>query len=144
MTLVRYNKNRSYVPTTVHGLLHKFFNDVNFDNTQMEKFSPSVDVLESDKSYELHFAVPGFDKNEFSIEVEENVLTVSGERKIEELKNDKKYTSVQIQHGSFKRTFNLPDTVDSTKIDAEYNDGILKIILIKDEAKVMKTIVKIK
>ena len=132
------------MPTTVHGLLHKFFNDVNFDNTQVEKFSPSVDVLESDKSYELHFAVPGFDKNEFSIEVEENVLTVSGERKIEELKNDKKYTSVQIQHGSFKRTFNLPDTVDRTKIDAEYNDGILKIILIKDEAKVMKTIVKIK
>lgn len=144
MTLVRYNKNRGYAPTTVNGLLDRFFNDVNFDNTQAEKFSPRVDVLESDKTYELHFAVPGFDKKAFSIDVEENVLSVTGERKMEELKDDKKFTSIQTQYGSFKRTFTLPDTVDRTKMDAEYTNGILKIVLPKDEIKVMKTIVKIK
>ena len=144
MTLVRYNKNRNQFPNTVNGLMDKFFNDVSFDNTQMEKFSPNVDVVESDKSYELHFAVPGFDKKSFTIDVEENVLAVSGERKFEELKEDKKFTSIQTQYGSFNRTFKLPDTVDRTKMDAEYVDGILKITLPKDEVKVLKTTVKIK
>ncbi len=144
MTLVKYNKNRGYAPTSVNGLLDKFFNDVNFDNTQMENFSPSVDVIESDKIYELHFAVPGFDKKAFSIDVEENILSISGERKMEEFKEDKKFTSVQTQYGAFKKTFTLPDTVDRTKIDAEYQEGILKITLPKDEVKVMKTTVKIK
>lgn len=144
MTLVRYNRNRNSLPTSVNGLMDKFFNDASFDNTHAESFSPKVDVLESDKAFELHFSVPGFDKNAFSIDVEENVLAVSGERKLEELKEDKKFTSVQTQYGSFKRTFKLPETVDRTKIDAEYTDGILRIILPKDEVKVMKTTVKIK
>ena len=117
MTLVRYNKNRGYVPTSVNGLLDKFFNDSNFDNTEEEKFSPRVDVLESDKNYELHFALPGFDKKAFGIDVEQNLLTVSGERKMEELKEDAKFNSIQTQYGSFNKTFTLPDTIDRTKID---------------------------
>jgi len=144
MTLVRYNKNRDQFPTTVNGLMDKFFNDVAFDNTQMDKFSPSVDVLESDKMYELHLAVPGFDKKAFSIDVEENVLAISGERKFEERKEEKEFTSIQTQYGSFRRTFSLPDVVDRTKIGAEYVDGILKIFLPKDEVKTLKTTVKIK
>jgi len=144
MTLVRYNKNRDYFPTTVSGLMDKFFNDTAFDNTQMEKFTPNVDIVESDKAYELHFAVPGFDKKTFQIEVEENVLIVSGERKFEEKKEEKQFTSVQTQYGTFRRTFTLPDTVDRNKIDAEYNDGILKLTLPKDEAKMIKTTVKVK
>ena len=144
MTLVRYNKNKGYAPASVNGLLDNFFNDSNFDNTQVEKFSPRVDVLESDKTYELHFAVPGFDKKAFGIDVEQNVLTVSGERKLEELDEDSKFTSVQTQYGTFKKTFTLPDTIERTKIDATYNDGILKITLPKDEVKVLKTSVKIK
>jgi len=144
MTLVRYNKNRNEFPTTVNGLMDKFFNDVTFDNTQMENFSPNVDVLESDKAYELHFAVPGFDKKSFNIDVEENVLAISGERKFEEKKEEKEFTSIQTQYGSFRRTFSLPDIVDRTKIGAEYVDGILKITLPKDEVKTLKTTVKIK
>ncbi|MCF6353308.1 MAG: Hsp20/alpha crystallin family protein [Cyclobacteriaceae bacterium] len=144
MTLVRYNKNRNEFPTTVNGLMDKFFNDVTFDNTQMENFSPNVDVLESDKAYELHFAVPGFDKKLFNIDVEENVLAISGERKFEEKKEEKEFTSIQTQYGSFRRTFSLPDIVDRTKIGAEYVDGILKISLPKDEVKTLKTTVKIK
>lgn len=144
MTLVRYNKDRNQFPTTVNGLMDKFFNDVAFDNTQMDKFSPSVDVLESDKMYELHVAVPGFDKKAFSIDVEENVLAISGERKFEEKKEEREFTSIQTQYGSFRRTFALPDVVDRTKIGAEYVDGILKIFLPKDEVKSLKTTVKIK
>jgi len=144
MTLVRYNKNRNDFPTTVNGLMDKFFNDSSFDNTRMEKFSPNVDVLESDKSYELHFAVPGFDKKSFNIDVEENVLAISGERKFEEKIEEKEFTSIQTQFGSFRRTFSLPDIVDRTKIGAEYVDGILKITLPKDEVKVLKTTVKVK
>ena len=144
MTLVSYNKNRGYAPTTVNGLLDKFFTDTNFDNTQVEKFSPRVDVLESDKAYELHFAVPGFNKNDFGIDIEQSELTVSGERKMEELTDEKKFTSIQTEYGTFKKTFKVPDTIALTKIEAVYQDGILKITLPKDEVKVMKTTVKIK
>ena len=144
MTLVRYNKNRDYFPTTVNGLMDKFFNDASFDNTQMEKFTPNVDIIESDKAYELDFSVPGFDKKAFQIEVEENMLIVSGERKFEEKKEEKQFTSIQTQYGAFRRTFTLPDTVDRNKIDAEYKDGILKVTLPKDEVKMIKTTVKVK
>ena len=144
MTLVNFNKNRDNFPTSVNGLMEKFLKDAAFDNTQMEKFSPSVDVLESDKFYELQFAVPGFDKKSFNIEVDENVLAVSGERTFEEKKEEKKFTSIQTQYGSFRRTFKLPDIVDRSKIDAEYKDGILKVSLPKDEVKVLKTVVQVK
>ena len=120
MSLVRYrNGNRNYLPTNASGLLERFFNDSLFDNTIFEgemAFAPKVDILESDKTYELQFAVPGFNKEDFVIDVDDNVLTVSGERKFEEEKSEKTYRAVQTSYGSFKRSFSLPDNVNAKKI----------------------------
>ena len=143
MTLVRYN-NRAAGPANFTNLVDRFFNDTAFDNTQVEKFHPGVDILESDKAYEIHFAVPGFDKESFNIEVEENNLVVSGERKFEKADENIKYKTVQTSYGTFRRSFILPDYVDRAKIDAKYNNGILEVVIPKDEAKTIKTTVKVK
>ena len=148
MSLVRYrNGNRNYLPTTANGLLERFFNDSLFDNTIFDgemAFAPKVDILESDKTYELQFALPGFNKEDFSIDVDDNVLTVSGERKFEEEKSDKTYRSVQTSYGSFKRSFSLPDNVSAKKIEAKYTNGILEIVVPKDETKIIKTSIAVK
>ena len=145
MSLVKYrNGARGYYPSNTGGLLERFFNDSLYDNTQVQNFIPEVDVLESEKTYELHLAVPGFSKDNFNLEVDDNLLTVSGERKFEENQSDKTFKSVQTSYGSFSRTFTLPDNVDATKIEAHYNNGILEVVVPKDETKIIKTSIKVK
>ena len=145
MSLVKYrNGARGYYPSNTGGLLERFFNDSLYDNTQVQNFIPELDVLESEKTYELHIAVPGFKKDNFNLEVDDNLLTVSGERKFEEKQEDKTFKSIQTSYGSFSRTFTLPDNVDATKIEAHYNDGILEVIVPKDESKIIKTNIKVK
>jgi HSP20 family protein len=148
MSLVRYrNGARNYVPTTATGLLERFFNDSLFDNKIIDgdmAFMPKVDIIESDKTYELQFALAGFNKEDFVIDVDDNVLTVSGERKFEEETNEKTYRSVQTSYGSFKRSFSLPENVNAKKIEAKYNNGILEIVIPKDETKIIKTSIAVK
>lgn len=148
MNLVKYrNGSRNYFPTTANGLLERFFNDSLFDNRVFEgeeAFSPKVDILESEKNYELQFALPGFEKDNFSIDVDDNVITISGERKFEEEQTEKSYKSVQTSYGKFKRSFTLPENVNAKKIEAKYNNGILEIVIPKDETKIVKTSITVK
>ncbi len=145
MSIVRYrNGATSYFPTNMGELLERFFNDSLYDNTQEHKFVPEVDVLESEKSYELHFAVPGFDKENFNLEVDDNVLIVSGERKFKDEKSEKTFKSVQTRYGSFTRSFTLPENVNLNKIEAHYKNGILEVVIPKDETKLVKTNIKVK
>ena len=145
MSIVKYrNGARGYYPSNMGGLLERFFNDSLYDNTQVQNFIPDVDVLESEKTYELHLAVPGFNKNDFNLGVDDKLLTVSGERKFVEKTSDKTFKSVQTRYGSFQRTFTLPENIDATKIEAHYNNGILEVIVPKDETKVLKANIKVK
>ena len=145
MSIVKYrNGARGYYPSNMGGLLERFFNDSLYDNTQVQNFIPEVDVLESEKTYELHLAVPGFKKDDFNLAVDDKLLTVSGERKFEDNKSNKTFKSVQTRYGSFERTFTLPENIDATKIEAHYNNGILEVIVPKDETKVLKTNIKVK
>ena len=145
MSIVKYrNGARGYYPSNMGGLLERFFNDSLYDNTQVQNFIPEVDILESEKTYELHLAVPGFDKDNFSLAVDDKLLTVSGERKFEQNKAEKTFKSVQTSYGSFQRTFTLPENIDATTIEAHYNNGILEVIVPKDETKVLKTNIKVK
>jgi HSP20 family protein len=145
MSLVKYrNGATNYFPTTGNTLIDRFLNDSYFDNTTEAVFTPKVDIMESDKAYELHFAVPGFNKDNFELNIDENVLEVSGERKFEEEKSDKKFKSIQTSWGSFKRSFSLPENIAVEKIDAKYNNGILEVVIPKDETKVIKKSIKVK
>jgi HSP20 family protein len=99
-------------------------------------FAPPVDVYEDEHTVSLKIEVPGIDEKDIDVRIENNVLTVHGERKFEKEEKEENFRRVERQYGSFTRTFTLPTTVDSEKVSANYDKGILKIALPKkSEAK---------
>ena len=99
-------------------------------------WAPSVDIYEKENAIVLKAEIPGVDPKDVDIRVENNTLTLRGERKLDqEVKRDD-YHRVERAYGQFSRSFTLPSTVDTEKIKAEYKDGVLKLALPKrDEAK---------
>jgi HSP20 family protein len=125
---------------TLQEVVERMFNETVSNFTRMETFVPRVDIVETDKAYEIHLAVPGMKKEDFKVEVSEGRLVISGERKFQKEEGDKKtYHRVETQYGSFLRTFLLPEDVKQEGITAEYTDGILKVTLPKDEKKAQVT-----
>src|SRR5260370_1761154 len=94
-------------------------------------FAPAVDVYEDEHNVTLKIEVPGIDEKDIDVRIENNTLTVHGERKIEKEEKEENYRRVERQYGSFTRTFNLPTTVHSEKVSAHYDKGLLKISLPK-------------
>jgi HSP20 family protein len=141
MSIIRYNAN-DFVPTSFSNLINGFFNE-SLARTGGSTFVPSVDIAENEKSYELHIAAPGMKKDDFKVELKDNVLTVSGERKFSNEKKDKNFHSIETQYGSFSRSFTLPENVDPAKINAKYNDGILELTIPKDEKKELRQTIKV-
>jgi HSP20 family protein len=108
-------------------------------------FSPSVDIMESDDDVVLTFELPGMDKKNIKVWIEDSVLTVSGERKIRDEKKSDDYIRTEISEGSFTRSFTLPKTIDNSKISADYDNGLLTVKLVKtEEAKPKEIEVKVK
>jgi HSP20 family protein len=94
-------------------------------------FAPPVDVYEDEHQVSLKIEVPGIDEKDIDVRVENNTLTVHGERKIEKEEKEENYRRVERQYGSFTRTFTLPQTVDTENVSATYEKGVLKITLPK-------------
>lgn len=142
MALVRYNPAlRNFNSRSFNSILDKFFQDA-FE-TNGSGFVPAVDIAETDKSFELEVALPGFKKEDFTINFDDGQLTISGERKFENEKKEVNYHTRETRYGSFSRTFHLPENVDDKKIEAAYTDGILKVTLPKDQKKELKRTIKI-
>jgi len=109
--------------------------------TQSEfAFRPTVDIFEDEASIQLKADLAGVKPEDVHIEVENNVLTVRGERKMEHEEKKKGYHRVERAYGSFSRSFALPDTVDSEKIDAAFDKGVLNLTLPKRPAAQKKQI----
>ena len=145
MSLIKYNP-RSYATQGVSRFFDDLFNDrfFNHDSDAGSSFIPQVDISETEKSFELQFAVPGLDKKDLNIDLNDGVLTVSGERKFQNETNEKNYHSVETRYGSFKRSFQLPDNVNADKVDANYDAGILNVVIPKDEKKIQKRTIAVK
>jgi len=141
MSIIRYNTNE-FVPTSFSALVDRFLND-SITRAGGSTFIPKTDVVESATAYEVHLAVPGLNKEDFNIEVNDNHLDVSGERKFSNEKKEKNYHAIETHYGSFSRSFTLPENVDASKINAKYNNGILEITIPKDEKKVLKQTIKV-
>ncbi len=94
-------------------------------------FAPPVDVYEDEHTVTLKIEVPGIDEKDIDVRIENNVLTVHGERKFEKEEKEENFRRVERQYGSFTRTFTLPSTLDAEKVAAHYDKGILKIALPK-------------
>ena len=137
MTLVKYkNGMGSSFPTIERALgFPSFFSDTLERMWPDDEISwmPSVNIKERAEDFKIDLAVPGMDKKDFNVEVDNGVLTVSGERKEEENQEDEKHTRREFHYGSFKRTFSLPETANPEKISASYKDGVLSLTITKRE-----------
>ncbi|MBP7809938.1 MAG: Hsp20/alpha crystallin family protein [Bacteroidia bacterium] len=138
MTLVKFKNGNSFDSLFPHNNrmdFPTFFNDV-FDNLLKEEkvsWMPAVNIMERENDYKIDLAVPGLDKKDFNIEVENNMLVVSGERKEEKVEEKDKVTKREFHYGSFKRSFTLPEIADVEKINASYNNGVLSVSIAKKE-----------
>jgi len=101
------------------------------DQLTSGSFVPPVDVYEDEQSLILKLEVPGVNEEDLNVSVENDTLTVQGERKFEKEEKEENFHRIERRYGSFTRTFKLPNTVDAEKVDASYEKGILKITLAK-------------
>jgi len=145
MSIERYNAVlNDFVPTSFSHLVDRFFSEsASRSGGSSYAFVPKVDIIENEKSFEIQLAVPGMNKEDFKIDLKDQLITVSGERKYTKEKDEKHFHSFETQYGSFKRTFVLPENVDAERIEAKYNNGILELVVPKDEKKLLKTTIKV-
>lgn len=144
MTLVRFKPNReldNFVPKTFSQFLDSVFDDVLTGNRPLEGvFMPGLDVKENDRSFEIEVMLPGINKDDIKIDLEDRLLTVSGERKTVKEEDNVKYHLVESRYGRFSRSLTLPTNINRESIDASYTNGVLKITIEKDESAVTKQI----
>lgn len=108
------------------------FSTRNFSNTNTTL--PSVNIKEDDNGFEVEMAAPGFEKNDFKIDLDNSMLTISSEKKVNsETKKGQQFTQREFSYQSFSRSFTLPQSAESEKITASYANGILKISIPKKE-----------
>jgi HSP20 family protein len=142
MTLIKYNQpGRDVFGKRFSDIMDEFFSDA--VATRQNTFAPSIDISETDKQYMIDVEVPGMKKDDIDLNIENNTLTISGERKFEKKEDNKQYHRVESHYGSFSRSFTLPDNVKVDSISATYNNGILNVTVDKSEQQ-MKKQIKIK
>lgn len=123
---------RNFAPS-FPALLANIFNEVeNVAPTHQHSF-PAVNVLESENAFKIELAAPGLKKEDFKVNIHENTLTISTEKKAETEETEGNYTRKEFNFASFKRSFTLPKSVDGEKIVATYTDGVLGLELPKKE-----------
>ncbi len=123
---------RNFAPV-FPAVLGSFLNDFERVAPAHTHSFPAVNVIESEEAFKIELAAPGLKKEDFKVNVHENTLTISTEKKEETTETVGKYTRKEFNFSTFKRSFTLPKTVDSEKIVATYNDGILGLELPKKE-----------
>ena len=139
MTLMRYSQpNRNMMSKRFSDIMDEFFNDA--VSARRDSFVPSIDVSETDDKFLISAELPGMSKDDININLENNRLSITGERSFEKEDKGKKYHRVETKYGSFERSFQLPDNVDQESINATYENGLLEISIQKSEEEVKKQI----
>ena len=123
---------RNFAPV-FPAVLSNFLNDFERVAPAHQHSFPAVNVIESEDAFKIQLAAPGLKKEDFKVNVHENTLTISTEKKEENTETEGNYTRKEFNFSTFKRSFTLPKTVDSEKIVATYNDGVLGLELPKKE-----------
>jgi HSP20 family protein len=135
MTLItRFDPFREFA--TIQDRMNRLFRDSYGPEGREEalttaQFAPPVDVYEDEHTVTLKIEVPGIEEKDIDVRIENNTLTVHGERKFEKEEKEENYRRVERQYGSFTRTFTLPNTVDQESVQADYDKGVLKVKLAK-------------
>ena len=138
MSLIRWDPFREF--NTLPGRFGGFFGRDWDLPTATTTWSPSVDIFENDNEVVIKAELPGMDAKNIEVRLENNVLLLKGERHFEKEAKEENYHRVEREYGSFSRSFSLPTAVDGDKVNAEYKDGVLKIVLPKKEERKPKPI----
>jgi len=156
MSLIRWNPNRDLerwpselfgVQREINKLFESFFQGGNQADEAFASsyWTPAVDIAEQENQYLVKMELPGVAREDVKISLESNILTVRGEKKQEKEEKDKNFYRVERSYGSFQRSFTLPSSVKSDKIDAVFKDGVLSVALPKsEEAKPKQIEVKVR
>lgn len=144
MTLA-LRKNRSMIPSVMSDLLDtgRFFTPDVFDlDTDLLNLTgssvPSVNIIENPSDFKVELAAPGMERKDFKIEIDNNSLIISGEKKEERKEDTENYRRREFSYNAFNRSFDLPENVIADKIDAKYENGILHLSLPKKEVTILK------
>lgn len=136
MTLVKFkNNHHNHFPS----LFDTFFNDEFFGLPKSRSFTPAANVKENDNEYGLELSVPGFNKKDFSLSIEDGMLKISAETKTDNQETEENYARREFYQASFSRSFTLPENIDEDKIAAKYDNGILRIVIPKMEKEKAKS-----
>jgi HSP20 family protein len=132
MALVRWDPFRDL--TALQGEVNRLFSRATGgDVGDRQSWTPAIDVVETDHAIVLKAELAGMDPKDINIEVQDNVLTVSGERRFEEEVKEDKFYRIERRYGSFSRSLALPPTADEGKVEAKYENGVLKVTVPKAE-----------
>ncbi len=131
MALVKWNGDDRF--PVFSRFFEDFFNDEPFFPSSWMNRVPAVNILENKDSFSVELAAPGLNKNDFKINLENNLLTIECSKEDKKEEKDERFTRREFCYSSFQRSFTLPNTIDTNKIDAKYEDGVLKINLPKKE-----------
>jgi len=132
MTLVKFKRPNVMFP----NIVDEFWKD--FAPTERASFAPSVNIREEEHTYWLEVSAPGYEKDAIHVSVEDDVLTITGTHSEEHEEQKNNYLTREFRTGSFKRSFNLTKQIDTEKINAKYENGILRVELPKVETAVRK------
>jgi HSP20 family protein len=132
MALVRWDPVRDL--TALQSEVNRLFSRMGGGEVaDRQAWTPSIDVIETDDAVTLKAELAGMDPKDISIEVQDNILTVSGERRFEEEIKEDKYYRIERRYGSFSRSISLPQVIDESKIQATYDNGVLEVSVPKAE-----------
>jgi HSP20 family protein len=142
MLVTRYNPNiRMREFRRGFDLLNSMLDELNVGSESEFKhdFSPAINTREGEYAYHIEVDLPGMKKEDINIQVEDNTLVISGERKMKEEMKEENYYKIESSFGSFSRSFSLPEEADVENIHAESTDGVLEVVIPKlESAKVDK------
>ena len=134
MTLIKWVPRSTSIINDMDNMLSDVFNNNwNFPVCTKTNWSPPVDVKETDDSFTLTADIAGLTKKDLNVNVSNGIISISGERKFQNEKENDNYHYRERQYGSFLRTFNLPETVKEEEITANFKNGILSIEIPKEE-----------
>ena len=148
MTLVRFSPSRDLVG--YQDEMNRLFSDFLSHSSERSEedsvlWNPSVDISETDADITVTAECPGLTKDDVKISLQDNVLTLKGEKKVEKEEKKKNYHRLERTFGQFQRSFVLPTTVQSAKVNASFKDGVLTITLPKvEEAKPKEIAISVK
>jgi len=120
--------------SNIPSMLSDFFDDDRFSlDTRWLARVPAANVKEKDDAFYIDLAVPGMQKEDFQVKVENHTLMISSEKKEENTEEKEEYTRQEFSYHSFRRSFALPETVKADEIQAKYDDGVLRVTIPKKE-----------